>query len=58
MTIKRKVFSKKSRETVLEVLFAYRGRLYFRTSRDQHVEILTIGTKNTQLKDLEFIDRL
>jgi hypothetical protein len=58
VTIKRKVFSKKSRETVLEVLFAYRGRLYFRTSRDQHVEILTIGTKNTQLKDLEFIDRL
>jgi len=58
VTIRRKVFSKKSRETVLEVLFAYRGRLYFRTSRDQHVEILTIGTKNTQLKDLEFIDRL
>jgi len=58
VTIKRKVFSKKSRETVLEVLFAYRGRLYFRTPKDQHVEILTIGTKNTQLKDLEFIDRL
>ncbi|MFO7558107.1 MAG: hypothetical protein R6X10_04705 [Desulfobacterales bacterium] len=58
VTIKRKVFSRKSRETVLEVLFAYRGRLYFRMSKDQHVEILTIGTKNTQLKDLEFIDRL
>lgn len=58
VTIKRKVFSRKSRETVLEVLFAYRGRLYFRTSKDQNVEILTIGTKNTQLKDLEFIDRL
>jgi len=58
VTVKRKVFSKKSRETVLEVLFAYKGRLYFRTSKDQHVEILTIGTKNTQLKDLEFMDRL
>jgi hypothetical protein len=56
--IKRKVFSKKSRETVLEVLFAYKGRLYFRRQTDQHIEILSIGTKNTQLKDLEFIDSL
>jgi hypothetical protein len=56
--IKRKVFSKKSRETVLEVLFAYKGRLYFRRLTDQHMEILTVGTKNTQLKDLEFIDSL
>ena len=56
--IKRKVFSKKSRETVLEVLFAYKGRLYFRRRTDQQVEILTVGTKNTQLKDLEFIDSL
>ncbi|RJP77123.1 MAG: hypothetical protein C4522_16070 [Desulfobacteraceae bacterium] len=56
--IKRKVFSKKSNETVLEILFAYKGRLYFRRLSDQRVEILTIGTKNTQLKDLEFIDSL
>ncbi len=59
VTIKRKVFSKKGRETVLEVLFAYKGRLYFRRrSTDNRIEILTVGTKNTQAKDLQFIDNL
>lgn len=56
--IKRKVFGKKSRETVLEILFAYKGRIYFRKLKDNRVEILTIGTKNTQAKDLEFLNNL
>jgi hypothetical protein len=56
--IKRKVFGKKGRETVLEVLFSYNGRLYFRRLKNQAVEILTIGTKNTQVKDLEYIDNV
>ena len=59
VTIKRKVFSKKGRETVLEVLFAYKGRLYFRRrSTDNRIEVLTVGTKNTQAKDLQFLDNL
>ncbi len=58
VTIKRKVFGKKNRETVLEVLFSYKGRLYFRKTEDGRIEILTIGTKNTQNKDLEFINNL
>jgi len=58
VTIKRKVFGKKNRETVLEVIFAYRGRLYFRNSADGKVEILAIGTKNTQAKELGFLDNL
>lgn len=56
--IKRKVFSKRRRGTVLEVIFAYKGRLYFRHSKNRGVEILSIGTKNTQGKDLEFLDTL
>ncbi len=56
--VKRKVFSKKSKETVYEVIFAYKGRLYFQRTKDQHIEVLIIGTKNTQTKDLEFIDNL
>lgn len=56
--IKRKVFGKKSRKTVQEVIFAYKGRLYFRKTKDNRIEILTIGTKNTQSKDLEFLDKL
>ena len=56
--IKRKVFSKKRRSTVQEVIFSYKGRLYFRKTKDNKIEILTIGTKNTQAKDLEFLDNI
>ena len=56
--IKRKVFSKKGRSTVQEVIFAYNGRLYFRATKNSRIEILTIGTKNTQAKDLEYLDSI
>ena len=56
--VKRKVFGKKGRATVQEVIFAYKGRLYFRNTKDGKIEILTIGTKNTQAKDLEFLDNI
>ena len=56
--IKRKVFSGKGRATVLEVLFSYNGRLYFRRTKDQQIEVLAVGNKNTQSKDLEFIDKI
>ncbi len=56
--IKRKVFGKKSRETVFEVIFAYKGRLYFRNIPGNRVEILVIGTKLTQSKDLAFLSKL
>ena len=55
--IKRKVFGKKNRETVFEVIFAYKGRLYFRKISGNRVEVLAIGTKLTQNKDLMFIDK-
>jgi len=56
--IKRKVFSKKSRGAVQEVIFSYNGRLYFRPTKQGMIEILTIGTKNTQTKDLEYLDSI
>ena len=58
VVVKRKVFGKKGRATVQEVIFAYKGRLYFRKTKDGKIEILTIGTKNTQAKDLEFLDNI
>ena len=58
VSVKRKVFGKKSRETVFEVIFAYKGRLYFRKIAGNRVEILVIGTKLTQNKDLAFLDKL
>ena len=58
VNVKRKVFGKKGRITIQEVIFAYKGRLYFRNTKGSRIEILTIGTKNTQTKDLEFLDNL
>ena len=55
--IKRKVFGKKNRETVFEVIFAYKGRLYFRKISGNRAEVLAIGTKLTQNKDLMFLDK-
>lgn len=58
VVVKRKVFSKKSRETILEVVFAYRGRLYFRRIKSNRIEVVVIGTKNSQNKDLAYINSL
>jgi chromosome segregation ATPase len=58
VAVKRKVFGKKNRETVLEVVFAYKGRLYFRKREDRRVEVVAIGTKNTQERELEFLANL
>lgn len=58
VTIKRKVFGKKSKHTVLEVIYGYKGRLYFCKTKDNRIEVLAIGTKNSQTKDLEFLDNL
>ncbi|MCP3874792.1 MAG: hypothetical protein GY699_16775 [Desulfobacteraceae bacterium] len=59
ITIKRKVFSGKRHKTAcFEVLFAYNGRLYFKKNSNGKTEILVIGTKNTQLKDMEFLHNL
>ncbi len=57
VAIKRKVFSKKGNITAFEVSFAYNGRLYFRKNGQQRIEILSVGTKNTQARDLAYLDR-
>ncbi len=58
ISVKRKVFSKKGNTTSFEVVFAYTGRLYFRKSKDNRIKVLTIGSKNTQQKDLAYISNL
>ena len=59
ITVKRKVFiGKKHKTASFEVLFAYNGRLYFRTNDNNIIEILIVGTKNTQQKDMEFLHSL
>jgi len=58
VTIKRKVFSKKGKATVFEAVFAYKGRLYFRKSPQNRMEVLAIGTKKSQNKDLAYLDTI
>ena len=54
----RNVFGGKGQKTVLEVIFGYKGRLYFRHTDDRRVEVLAVGTKNTQAKELDFLAKL
>ena len=56
--VKRKVFSKKNSPTVLEAMFAYKGRLYFRRTGPNHIEVLAVGTKLTQTKDLAYLQTI
>jgi hypothetical protein len=57
--IKRKVFvGKRDRKTILEVIFGYKGRLYYRNLKEGGIEVLAIGTKNTQAKELEYLNRI
>jgi len=58
ITVKRKLFSKKGTRPVLEYEFAYRGRIYWKRGADEKVQILAIGTKNTQAKDLAYLESL
>ena len=56
--IKWKLFRGKGKETVLEIVFARKERLYCRRTQDRNVDILVIGTKNTQSKDIVYLDRI
>nr|WP_321399821.1 hypothetical protein [uncultured Desulfobacter sp.] len=56
--VKRKVFSgKKNKSTSFEVLFAYNGRLYFMNTPNK-IEVVVIGTKQTQTRDMEYLHNL
>ncbi|MFW6401804.1 MAG: hypothetical protein ACOCY5_03980 [Desulfohalobiaceae bacterium] len=57
ISVKRKVFSRSSL-TAWESGFAHKGRLYWRKSSSGRVEVLAIGTKNTQAKDLNYLEGL
>jgi len=54
--VKRKVFGKGGKMNILEVDFSYSGRIYFQKDSQHKTKIVTIGTKNTQEKDLAYIE--
>jgi len=58
VTVKRKVFNKRGKATIFEVVFSYNGRLYFSKNESNTIHILAVGTKNTQNRDLAYLDRM
>ena len=56
--VKRKVFGKGGKMNVLEVLFAYSGRIYYQKDTQAKIKVLAIGTKNTQEKDLAYLESI
>jgi len=58
--IKRKVFIGKRRDgkSIMEVIFGYKGRLYFRKNQAGVVEVLAVGDKNTQSRELAYLSKL
>jgi len=58
VNIKRKFFNKKGKLHIFEADFSYSGRIYFKKRDDKKIEIVTIGTKNTQEQDITFIESM
>ena len=58
VNVKRKYFSKKGKLHIFETDFSYSGRIYFKKRDDKKIEIVTIGTKNTQEQDIAFIESI
>ncbi len=57
VNIRRKVFSKGGKINILEVEFAYSGRIYYQKETKTKSAIVSIGTKKTQPQDLAFLER-
>ncbi|MBW1704757.1 MAG: hypothetical protein JRJ86_06275 [Deltaproteobacteria bacterium] len=55
VTVKRKVFGKGGKMNILEADFSYSGRIYYQKDSQHKTTVVTIGTKNTQEKDLAYI---
>jgi len=58
LPIRRKVFTKGGKSNILEMDFAYSGRIYLQKDSQQRAKVLVIGTKNTQHQDLKYIETL
>ncbi len=56
ISVKRKVFGKGGKMNVLEADFSYSGRIYFQTDAGSKIRIVAIGTKNSQEKDITYLE--
>jgi len=57
VSVKRKVFSRGDM-AALETEFAHKGRIYWHRQSTGKTTILAVGTKNTQAKDLKYLEGL
>jgi hypothetical protein len=58
ISVKRKVYTRKGALSVFECEFGRNGRIYWSPGPGGKRQVLVIGTKNTQNKDLAYIDKL
>ena len=58
ISVKRKVYTRKGALSVFECEFGRSGRLYWSTGPGGKRQAWVIGTKNTQSKDLAYVDKL
>ena len=58
VSVKRKVFGKGGKMNVLEVAFAYSGRIYYQKDSQAKKTIVAVGTKNSQEKDLAYLESI
>ena len=58
LTVRRKVGGLPPHLSIFELGFAGKRRLYFTKGRQRRHRILTLGAKNTQKADLEYLSRL
>jgi hypothetical protein len=58
VTIRRKVGGLPPHLSIFELGFAGKGRVYYTKGRQRRYRVLTMGAKNTQKTDLEYLSRL
>jgi DNA repair exonuclease SbcCD ATPase subunit len=58
VAVKRKVFGKGGKVNILEVSFSYSGRIYYQRDSQAGKTIVAVGTKNTQDKDLAYLESI
>ena len=56
VSVRRKVFGKGGKMPILEGEFSYSGRIYFQKTSSDGTKVLAIGTKNSQEKDLKYLE--
>ena len=57
-TVRRKVGGLPPQLAIYELGFAGKGRIYYRRGRTRRYQILSVGAKNSQKTDLEYLSRL